>query len=273
MPDIVGTWQFTCSFSDGAPGKSGMFHCTAAGSRPGPLRADPSNTDYWITAGGMRFPAKSLYFGGFDMQDEALRDFLRDRYFGSPYSFNINHANSLVFVPAGQPSSFSYQGTVYRFKVPNPQGQNVDLIGNGLFPYIYADSAPKFDGGSNVDFSRPSIEWWANAEKFVGKMESKNVVWFDHRSMIGFNWADPRSIVIPPALRKPVLRCWVARIGPFWNVIWNLAAVGGIPHAGRVGRLGELPQVDRSLETSCDHARDSHVAEQLVGGRANATID
>jgi hypothetical protein len=224
----------------------------------------------------MRFPAKSLYFGGFDMQDEALRDFLLDRYFGSPYSFNINHANSLVLCTGR--AAFIVFLSGHRLSVQGSQSSRTERRFDrqrsfSLYLHIYADSAPKFDGGSNVDFSRPSIEWWANAEKFLGKMESKNVVWFDHWSMIGFNWADPRSIVIPPALRKPVLRCWVARIGPFWNVIWNLAAVGGIPHAGRVGRLGELPQVDRSLETSCDHARDSHVAEQLVGGRANATID
>ena len=59
MPGEMGTWSYTCRFSDGAPGKGGEFTCVDRGSKPGPLRGDGR----WLKfAGGERFYPRSYYF-------------------------------------------------------------------------------------------------------------------------------------------------------------------------------------------------------------------
>jgi hypothetical protein len=53
MPDEKGIWSYICQFSDGRPGKSGIFTCTDWGANPGP----------WLRfADGEQFYPRSYYF-------------------------------------------------------------------------------------------------------------------------------------------------------------------------------------------------------------------
>jgi hypothetical protein len=68
MPDQIGTWQYTLTFSDGAPGMSGSFECVPsaggdAPAAPGMLAADESNPLWFGFKGGAHVLIRSLHVG------------------------------------------------------------------------------------------------------------------------------------------------------------------------------------------------------------------
>jgi hypothetical protein len=222
MPDEPGTWSYTCSFSDGAPGARGTFVCTRSGALPGPLRVDPQNHRGWVFADGSHFwprayTAPELFVAGNDQH----RKYWLDTFFGAKHRFNLCNANLLNFVGSGE--VLNWQGTPYQAPDPARAGQYVAISGNGLFPFLYSGPRPRFDGGSNVDWLRPSIACWANVDQVLQEMEARRVVWFNHWGMIGWDWSGNGRLLVPSPARQAVLRYWVARLAPYWNTTWNLA--------------------------------------------------
>ncbi len=226
MPDQTGTWSYECSFSDGAPGAGGTFHCVAAGAKSGPLRIDSAHPRCWIFADGSRFFARAytapeLFVAG----NRAHRTDWIDYFFGTRHKFNLCNANLLNFVGVGE--ELNWQGTPYRAPDPAQEGKYVTIRGNGLFPFLYSGARPKFDGGSNVDWLRPSVRCWANVDEILGELEARKVVWFNHWGMIGWDWSGNGRLLVPATARKAVLRYWIARLAPYWNVTWNIAGEWG----------------------------------------------
>lgn len=222
MPDQIGTWKYVCSFSDGAPGKSGMFNCTSDDAKPGPLRIDPANHHYWVFADGNHFPARAytapeLFIAG----NEIHRKYWIDYFFGRKYKFNLCNANLLNFV--GINDLLNWQGTPYKAPDPGHDGKYVTITGNGLFPYLFSGTRILFDGGSNVDWLRPSIKCWTNVDQVIRELEAHKVVWFNHWGMIGWEWGGNGKLLVPKEARKSVLQYWLARLASYWNVTWNIA--------------------------------------------------
>ena len=222
MPDQVGTWSYEASFSDGTPATRGEFECVAKGANPGPLRVDPGNRRCWLFADGTHFwprayTAPELFVAG----NEPHRQFWVDYFFGAKHHFNFCNANLLNFV--GTDEELNWQGTPYRAPDPARGSGYVTIGGNGLFPFLHAGPRPKFDGGSNVDWLRPSVPCWANVDEVLAELEARRVVWFNHWGMIGWDWSGNGRLLVPPAARQPVLRYWIARLAPYWNITWNLA--------------------------------------------------
>jgi hypothetical protein len=222
MPDQAGTWTYACEFSEGAPGATGTFDCAVNGAKPGPLRVDSANPRHWIFADGTRFwPRAFMAPELFVARHEPHRSYWLERFFGGKHRFNFCNANLLNFVGVGE--ELNWQGTPYRAPDPSHDGQYVTIAGNGLFPFLYAGSRPRFDGGSNVDWRRPSVRCWANVDAVLEEMEARGAVWFNHWGMIGWDWSGSGRLLVPPQARESVLRYWIARLGPYWNVTWNLA--------------------------------------------------
>ncbi len=222
MPDHVGLWSYECSFSDGAAGTSGRFHCVAEGAKPGPLRSDPANPRHWIFADGTRFLARAYTAPElFVAANEHHWKFWVKYFFGAKHRFNLCNANLLNFVGIGE--ELNWQGTPYQAPDLAQDGQFVTIRGNGLFPFLYAGPRPRFDGGSNVDWLRPSIPCWANVDKVLRELEAHQTVWFNHWGMMGWDWSGNGRLLVPPAARQPVLRYWIARLAPYWNLTWNIA--------------------------------------------------
>ena len=222
MPDQVGPWSYECSFSDGAPGTSGTFRCIANGAKPGPLRIDPANPRCWVFADGSHlFPraytAPELFVAG----NPTHRTYWIDYFFGTRHKFNLCNANLLNYVAVGD--ELNWKGTPYKAPDPAQEGKYVTISGNGLFPFLYSGTRPKFDGGSNVDWLRPSIRCWANVDEILRELEAREVVWFNHWGMIGWDWSGNGRLLVPAPARKPALRYWLARLAPYWNVTWNIA--------------------------------------------------
>ena len=222
MPDEIGVWSFHCGFSDGAPGANGTFRCVAAGAMPGPLRVDSENRRCWVFADGTHFSARAytapeLFVAG----SEAQRKFWIAHFFGGKYKFNLCNANLLNFV--GTEDVLNWQGTPYRAPDPAQPGKFIPIRGNGLFPFLHSGPRPRFDGGSNVDWQRPSVRCWANVDRVLSELENRQAVWFNHWGMIGWDWSGNGRLLVPADARKPVLRYWIARLAAYWNVTWNLA--------------------------------------------------
>jgi hypothetical protein len=222
MPDQVGLWSYECSFSDAAPGRSGTFRCIADGARHGPLRVDPANPHCWTFADGSHFfprayTAPELFVAGSRIQ----RTYWIDYFFRTRHKFNLCNANLLNFV--GVDEKLNWQGTPYRAPDRIQKGKYVTIAGNGLFPFLYSGTRPLLDGGSNVDWLRPNVRCWANVDEVLRDLEARNVVWFNHWGMIGWDWSGNGRLLVPSAARKPVLRYWLARLAPWWNVTWNIA--------------------------------------------------
>ncbi len=97
MPDRVGVWSYECSFSDGASGKSGTFHCAADSARPGPLRIDSANPRGWTFADGSCFFARAyaapeLFIAG----NHTHRACWIDCFFGAKQTFSCPDARDWV---------------------------------------------------------------------------------------------------------------------------------------------------------------------------------
>ena len=60
-------------------------------------------------------------------------------------------------------------------------------------------------------------------DEVLGELEARRVVWFNHWGMIGWDWSGNGRLLVPPAARKAVLRYWIARLAPYWNITWNIA--------------------------------------------------
>ncbi len=222
MPDQVGTWSYECSFSDGAPGKSGTFDCAGDEARPGPLRVDPANPHCWVFADGSHFfprayTAPELFVAG----DKTCRTYWIDYFFSTKHRFNLCNVNLLNFVGVG--NKLNWQGTPYKAPDPVRAGGYVSITGNGLFPFLYSGPRPRFDGGSNVDWLRPNLRCWANVDEVLRELETRHIVWFNHWGMLGWDWSGNGRLLVPPEARKAVLRYWIARLAPYWNVTWNIA--------------------------------------------------
>jgi len=222
IPDRVGVWSYECSFSDGALGKTGTFACSRDEAKPGPLRVDSANPRCWTFADGTHFfprafTAPELFIAG----NRNHRTYWIDYFFGAKHEFNFCNVNLLNFVGVGE--ELNWKGTPYKAPDPARAGGYVTISGNGLFPFLYSGARPLFDGGSNADWLRPSIRCWANVDQILSELEARKVVWFNHWGMIGWDWSGNGRLLVPATARKPVLRYWIARLAPYWNVTWNIA--------------------------------------------------
>lgn len=280
MPDQAGSWSYECGFSDGTPGARGRFECVTAGARPGPLRVDPVNLRCWVLADGTHFwpraySAPELFVTG----NAQHRRFWIEEFFGPKHRYNLCNTNLLNYVGTGE--ALNWQGTPYQAPAPGRKGQYVTITGNGLFPFTFSGTRPRLDGGSNVDWMRPSVACWANVDSVLGELEAQGTVWFNHWGMLGWDWSGNGRLLVPPAAREVVLRYWLARLAPYWNVTWNIAgewdelltpaefdAVGALI---REGDPWKHPLTSHALGTTLDRPwLDFRVQQFAAGTSADA---
>jgi uncharacterized protein DUF5060/uncharacterized protein DUF4038/collagenase-like protein with putative collagen-binding domain len=281
MPDEVGTWSYVSSFSDGTPGASGAFACVAAGAMPGPLRVDPANHRYWVFADGTRFfPRCYMAPELFVAANEEHRKHWIDSFFGGKHRFNLSSANLMNFVAVGE--VYNWQGKPYRAPDPTGDDRYVNIPGNGLFPFVHEGPRVLFDGGSNVDWLRPSIACWRNVDEVLGELEARKVIWFNHWGMIGWDWSGNGRVLAPPAARRAVLRYWIARLAPYWHITWNLAGEWDeLMTPEQLDELGTFvrendpwkhPVTSHALESTRDRPWVDFRVEQFTAGTSGDAI-
>ncbi len=282
MPDEAGEWSYSSSFSDGAPAANGAFVCAAVGAWPGPIRVDPDHRRSWLFAGGARFfPRAFMAPELFVAANEAHRRHWIDTFFGGKYRFNLCNANLLNFVAVGD--VYNWQGTPYRAPDPTGEGRLTAIAGNGLFPFLRKGPRVLFDGGSNVDWLRPSVACWANVDRVLGELEARRAIWFNHWGMMGWDWSGNGRILVPRAARTAVLRYWIARLAPWWNVTWNLAGEWDeLMTTAEVDELGAFihrhdpwshPVTSHALGTTADRPWVDFRVEQFAAGTSADAVE
>lgn len=189
MPDEAGTWSYTCRFSDGAPGKSGIFTCVDRGAKRGPLRADGR----WLKfAGGERFYPRSYYFS------EAF----------SGVSPNWTHTFDMLF---GGKSKYNFCCTTFwQGRLLAKNGWN-NIEYNGFYPI------------HNNDYTQLDLRRWRHVDEVLRRLESHDAVWFNFDGFVPNVGGEMGRQRADFAAQKVYIRNVVARLAPYWNVTWNIA--------------------------------------------------
>jgi len=189
MPDELGTWSYRCSFSDGMPGKSGVFTCVADGGRPGPLRADRRCLKF---VNGKRLYPRGYYFS------EAFTATSPHWQKGIETSFGGTHNYNLCCT------------TFWQGRLLENKGWNA-LPYNGFYP-IYGR-----------DYTRLDVAAWRHVDEVLQRLESREVIWYNFDGFVPNVGANMGSQRVAFEAQKAYVRNVVARLAPYWNIVWNIA--------------------------------------------------
>jgi hypothetical protein len=188
MPDEIGTWTYTYTWTDGTAGGSGSFRVVDAGL-PGPVRVDPQNPRWFIFANGERFYLRGYYLSEAFTATEAFWKLDLDTFLGSPWNFN--------FI-----STIFWQG-----RLLSQNSWNVRPY-NGFYPVVNGD-VTKFD-----------LAGWHHVDEVLQHMGSLGAIWYNFDGFIPNVGGDrPKN----ETKERIMLKNWVARIAPYWNITWNVA--------------------------------------------------
>jgi hypothetical protein len=188
MPDETGTWKYIYSWTDGTPGGSGGFTAVDTGL-PGPLRIDPQHPRWFMFANGERFYLRGYYYSEAFTSPQAFWQADLETFLGPPWNFN--------FI-----TTIFWQGRLLAQKGWNARPYN------GFYPVL--------DG----DVTRLNLAAWRHADAVLTQMASRRAIWYNFDGFIPNVGGDrPHSIIAEQIL----LRNWIARLAPYWNVTWNIA--------------------------------------------------
>jgi len=168
MPDEIGQWTYAATFSDGAPGTSGSFQCTAGNLR-GPLRVRASNPLWFEHADGTPFYLSSFHLWFVCRLDSrgvllSTLDYLRGQGFNAVVGPHLADPQTLFpWVETGGTYDFS------RFNVTEWQRMDKVLAEMGARGMVHipfqwfggTNNVPKIDTAANQDlFLRYWVARW-----------------------------------------------------------------------------------------------------------------
>ena len=190
MPNEVGQWSYTASFSDGAPGAAGAFQCVSS-SLHGPIEVNTTddNSKQWFRhVDGTPFYMRSFHLWFVDRLESRghltdTLDFLKAQGFNT-----INGPHLWVTSGGGSP----------------PQ-----------------TLAPWEGSGGSYDFSRFNLTEWQRLDAVLTQMANRGMILVPFSIMLGTN-GQPR--IDTSANQDLFLRYWVARWGGFWNATFQPAS-------------------------------------------------
>jgi hypothetical protein len=189
MPDEVGTWSYVCRFSDGSGGKRGEFACVAQGAKPGPVRAEGR----WLKfADGKWFYPRSYYFSEAFSGVSPYWEKTIETFFGGKYNYNFC-------------CTTFWQGKLLR----KNRWNNIDY--NGFYPI------------HGKDYTRLDLRSWRHVDEVLQHLESHGVVWFNFDGFVPNVGGEMGPQRTDFEAQKVYIRNVVARLAPYWNVIWNIA--------------------------------------------------
>ncbi len=189
MPDELGDWTYTASFSDGQPGATGAFAVVALGAMPGPLQVDASNPRWFVFANGDRFYPRGYYYSeAFSATDAYWKNDL-DTFFGPTWGFNFI---CTIFWQAEALSDSGFNARPF----------------NGFHPVLPGQ------------VTRLDLASWRHVDEVLEHLESLGVVWFNFDGFIANEGGERPG---NQTEEQVLLRNWIARLAPYWNVTWNVA--------------------------------------------------
>jgi hypothetical protein len=185
MPDQPGLWRYEARFSDGTPAVSGSFQCVES-NIPGMISKDWSNPLWFGYKGGKHVLIRSLHVG--------------DRFF-----------------------AVNWPDKSRKFFLDWLQEQDYNMLSIASH-YLNRDSDGRGKGWQTPDLwnkeSRcPNPCEYQKAEAILDSLAARKILVFPFAGFFGRDSDYPAS----PADQSLYIKYTLARIGSYWNILFNLA--------------------------------------------------
>jgi len=188
MPDQLGTWQYSATFSDGAAGISGSFTC-AASSIPGMLSRDETNQKWFGFKGGNHILIRSFHIG--------------DRFFATNWDDPANSGDG------NKRAAF--------LNWAQAQGYNTLSIASH---YLNRNQAGRGQGWNTPNLWPLNATEYRKMETILDDLATRQIMVFPFAGFFGRSSNFPTNTTDQTRYIKYTL----ARIGSYWNIVLN---VGG----------------------------------------------
>lgn len=185
MPDQVGTWSYAASFSDGTPAESNSFECVA-GDLPGLIGVDESNPQWFGFKGGTHALIRSFHVG--------------DRFSAS----NWPATNRTAFLDWSQAQGYNMLAIASLFLNRNEAGRGAGW-----------NTPDLWDGPTRALRAGEYRE----LEAILDDLAARRMIVFPFSGFFGKSSDFPTN----HADQELYLRYTLARVGTYWNMIYNVA--------------------------------------------------
>lgn len=185
MPDEIGSWKYNATFSDGQPGKSGSFNCVPS-NLPGMISQDEINPIWFGYKGGNHMLMRSFHVG--------------DRFFAA----NWPASNRKAFLDWAQKQDYNTFsiGSHYLNRDAKNRGRSWDT------PDLW-----------NLNSKNPNEAEYDEMEAILNDLERRRIIVHPFAGFLGANSDYPKD----NSDRTLYFKYTLARLGPYWNVMLNVA--------------------------------------------------
>lgn len=185
MPDQIGVWSYSASFSDGTPGASDSFDCVP-GDIPGMISADETNPMWFGFKGGGHVQVRGFHVG--------------DRFFAS----NWPQTNRTAFLDWAQLQGYNMLSIASHYLNRNFPGR-----GQGwTTPDLWDGQARALNAGE-----------YQTLETMLDDLATRKMLVFPFAGFLGKASDFPTN----HADQDLYIRYTLARLGPYWNVLLVVA--------------------------------------------------
>ncbi|MDO8542907.1 MAG: DUF5060 domain-containing protein [Opitutaceae bacterium] len=212
MPDLVGTWRYVATFSDGARGAEGTFECTRS-DRPGMLTVHATNPMWFGFNGGDAALIRGLHIG--------------DRFFARNWDDAVDPRDG------GKRAAF--------LDWAQRQGYNLLSIASH---YLNRTSSGRGAGWDTPRLWPLDPAEYRRMEIILDELARRGVMVFPFAGFFGRDASFPRE----PADQDVYLRYTYARLGAYWNVLLNVAGPEPLLRGRPFYTLPELARVGGELQ-------------------------
>lgn len=213
MPDQLGTWKYMAEFSDGTHTVNGSFNCVES-DVPGLVGPYGANSIWFGFKGGEPFLIRSLHCG--------------DRFFAKnwddPYDKNDGEKRK-VFLNWAQ-----------------SRGYNTLSIASH---YLNRRSKGRGHGWETPDLWPPNAAEYQRMEMILDDLASRRIVVFPFAGFFGRDSNFPRH----PDDQILYLRYTLARLGAYWNLLFNVAGPEPILRSKPFLTFGEICRLGSDIRS------------------------
>lgn len=220
MPDQLGIWNYTASFSDGSPGVSGSFTCVQS-DLPGMLTADEENPMWFGFKGGRHVLIRSFHAG--------------DKFFSDSGNSKTGEAWSAAlrseFLDWAQAQGYNMLSIAshYMKRDTPPRGRFYDL------PKLWNKAA-----------RTPEASEYRQMEGVLDDLDRRRIMVFPFAGFFGQSAEFPTD----QDDQQLYLEYTIARVGSYWNILYQIAGPepairndlfqGGSMSRADINRVGEI---------------------------------
>ena len=185
MPDMLGSWKYLAKFSDGQQGAEGSFNCISSGL-PGTISQDEDNPVWFGYKGGQHMIMRSFHVG--------------DRFFASNWP-NSKRKAFLDWIQKQGYNTLSI-GSHYLNRDAETRGRGWET------PDLWDDATMKLNDAE-----------YDKMEVILDDLDKRKIIVHPFAGFLGANSDYPKN----ETNRLLYIKYTIARLGAFWNVMFNVA--------------------------------------------------